>query len=73
MDSSLIPTDWSGGGTSFTVNSSTSAWISNAAAGNLGTVVFTLQSGMNINSFQLVERPLVPNGQPDKVIVEGGP
>lgn len=74
VDSGSTPVEWSGGvNTSFTVNGPTGVWISNAAASNLGTVVFTLQGTLNVNSFLLVERPLIPNGQPDKIIVEGGP
>ena len=38
-----------------------------------GTLIFTIPSGAGLGSFQLVERPLVPNGQPDRVIVEGQP
>lgn len=38
-----------------------------------GTLIFTIPSTNGLGSFQLVERPLVPNGQPDKIIVEGSP
>lgn len=51
----------------------TSAWFANMNSANLGTIVFTLQGTTSVGSFQLVERPLVPNGQPDRIIVEGGP
>jgi hypothetical protein len=40
---------------------------------NFGTIVLTLQNFSSTNSLQLIERPYVPNGQPDKVIVESGP
>lgn len=40
---------------------------------SLGTIVLTLGSFSSTDSFQLIERPLVPNGLPDKVIVESGP
>lgn len=74
MDLGSTLEEWSGGvSTSFAVNGLTGAWIANAAASNLGTVLFTLQGTMDVNSFQLVERPLIPNGQPDKIIVSGGP
>ncbi|MES2920999.1 MAG: hypothetical protein V4819_05615 [Verrucomicrobiota bacterium] len=58
---------------SYPYDNRTSAWLYNASAVNLGTIVFTLQGTTNVGSFQLVQRPLVPNGQPDKIIVEGGP
>jgi hypothetical protein len=58
---------------SYPYDNRTSAWLSNATVANLGTIVFTLQGTTNVSSFQLVERPLIPNGQPDKIIVEGGP
>ena len=51
----------------------TSAWFANTNTAHLGTIVFTVQGTTNVGSFQLVERPLVPNGQPDRIIVEGGP
>lgn len=51
----------------------TSGWITNANVANLGTIVFTLPGTTQVSSLQLVERPLIPNGLPDRIIVEGGP
>lgn len=39
--------------------------------GGSGTLVLTVPNSTGMTSFQLVERPLIPNGQPDRVIVEG--
>ncbi len=72
MDSGSTLAAWTGNG-SFNVNDLTGAWISNTAANSLGTVVFTLHGITGASSFQLVERPVIPNGQPDTIIVEGGP
>jgi hypothetical protein len=38
-----------------------------------GTLYFTIQNTGGLGSFQLLERPLIPNGQPDRIIVEGSP
>lgn len=38
-----------------------------------GTLITTIPNSGNVTSFQLVERPLVPNGQSDRIIVESGP
>lgn len=37
-----------------------------------GTISFSVANSGGLTSFQLVERPLVPNGTPDRVIVSGG-
>jgi len=51
----------------------TSGWITNASVANPGTIVFKLPGTTDVGSFQLVERPLIPNGLPDRIIVESGP
>lgn len=38
-----------------------------------GTLITTIPNSGSLTSFRLVERPLVPNGQPDRIIVESGP
>ena len=38
-----------------------------------GTVILTIPTSGDLTSFQFIERPLTPNGEPDKIIVEGGP
>ncbi|GAA5132037.1 hypothetical protein GCM10023212_44350 [Luteolibacter yonseiensis] len=38
-----------------------------------GTIVMTIPNFSSTNSFQLIERSDVPNGQPDRIIVESGP
>lgn len=62
-------------------NTSTANFGSSQQAGGLavrnlsesGTLHFTLQDTHGLTSFQLLERPLIPNGQPDRIIVEGSP
>lgn len=44
-----------------------------AALGSSGTLIFTVSAATGLGSFQLIERTLIPNGQPDRVIVEGQP
>ncbi len=51
----------------------TGGYTTNSASDNSRSVFFTLQEASTLSSFQLVERPLIPNGQPDKIVVEGGP
>jgi hypothetical protein len=36
-------------------------------------LITSIPNSGSLTSFQLVERPLVPNGQPDRIIVESGP
>ena len=38
-----------------------------------GTVILTIPTSSDLTSFQLLERPLTPNGEPDKILIEGGP
>lgn len=40
--------------------------------GNPATIVFSIPNSGGVKSFQLIERPCVPNGLPFKVIVRGG-
>lgn len=62
-----------GFGTLYASGNLTSGYTTFSASNNSSTVFFTLQGTSALGSFQLVERPLIPNGQPDKIVVEGGP
>lgn len=61
-------------GTSQTVMSPTQGALSVDVlpVGNPATIVFSIPNSGGVKSFQLIERPLVPNGLPYKVIVRGG-
>lgn len=47
--------------------------IQNFSSTSTQTVITTIPNSGSLTSFQLVERPLVPNGQPDQIIVQGAP
>jgi hypothetical protein len=56
----------SGGGWAVSASSVSPVW------GEFKTVSLGLLGVGNLSSFQLVERPIVPNGTPERVIVDGG-
>ncbi|QJE98105.1 hypothetical protein [Luteolibacter luteus] len=62
-------------GTSQSANSATlqaSASLDVLPVGISNTIVFSIPNSGGVTSFQLIEKPVVPNGKPFKVIVKGG-
>ncbi len=68
MESVIVPAE-----RNLVSNESPQMWISNTSAGSFGVVILSLTGLHGVDSFQLIERPVVWDGQPDKKIVEGEP
>ena len=54
-------------------NESPEIWISNAATFGSGLITLSLTGSEGVYSFQLIERPIVSDGKPATIIVEGRP